>query len=96
MNIDFHLSTMFIKFYNDLKRDGITFIPDTEVAKYIFLKGYNDYVRIKMLVPIEELESEEKMKLVSECREMKGVFYTNETLIRNCKILHVINLLNNQ
>lgn len=96
MNIDFHLSTMFIKFYNDLKRVGVTFIPDTEVAKYVFLRAYEDYVKIEILVPIEDLPKEEKLKLVSECREMKDVFYTNKTLKRNCKILHVINLLNSQ
>lgn len=96
MNIEVDLCVMFVGCYNRLKEHGITFIPDTDVAKYILIRTYNQFVKEGLLSSIEDLDVEEKKKLVAECREMKDVFYTNETLIRNCKILHVINLLNNQ
>ena len=55
---------------------------------------YDLFVKDKSITPIEELPQEEKMKLTDECREMK-IQYTNETLITQCKILHLIKEINN-
>lgn len=78
-----------------MKGKGLTFIPNTEVAKIIMMEAYNQFVKEGVLVPIEELSVEEKMELVNECREMKEIFYTNESLIIDSKTLHTIKLINN-
>lgn len=96
MNVDVELCSFFVSFYNAKKKEGVVFIPDIEVAKDVMGRLYKQYVNEGLIKPIQLLSNEEKVELTSECRLMEGVAYTNESLILNCKILHVINLINNQ
>lgn len=96
MDIDISLSVLFVDFFNKKKSEGVTHIPCTAVAKKIMLGLYEKFVIEGVLNPIEELSLAEKQNLISECKMMKDIFYTNEKLITNCKILHLINLINVQ
>ena len=95
MNINVDLCSLFVSFYKKKKEAGITFIPDTKVAKYVMIRTYNAFLKEGILTPIEFLSGEEKIKLTTECREMKNVSYSNESLITSCKILHLIKFINN-
>lgn len=95
MEVDTSLTALFVNFYNGMKKDGVTFIPNSEVAKIVMIGQYKRFIAQKLLIPIELLDIEDKRALADECRLM-GIFYDNKTLIENCKILHVINLINQQ
>lgn len=94
METDDDLCSLFVNFYNSMREKGVTFIPNSAVAVNVMTRVYNRFVKYGELIKIEDLPKDEKMELVNECREMKGVFYTNESLIMGCKILHVIKLIN--
>lgn len=95
MDIDVEVTKFFVDFYNDQKANGKTWIPDCKVSRYVMLREYRRLISYGQLIPIEYLPIEEKVALTTECREMKNIFYTNESLKINCKILHLINLINN-
>lgn len=98
MNKSFNISLciFFVDMYNEWKAKGITLIPKTTVAQDVLLKAYDQLIlRDKVMLPIDLLTKEEKEKLVAECREVKDHNYTNETLIRDCKLLHVIKTIKN-
>lgn len=94
MNVYDWLSIDFIGWYNSAKKKGITFIPDTVVAKIVMGKLYDEFVRQGLLTKIEYLPVEEKVELTNECREVKDVLYTNKSLTENCRILHLIKFIN--
>ena len=96
MNIEVSLCALFAKNYRENKSVGVTYIPDTIVAKIVMTKMYNQFVNDGLLVPIEFLPEEKKIELVDECRRVKDSFYTNESLRVQCRILHAINIVNSK
>lgn len=104
MNIEDDLCVICVNFYNYTKEEGVTYIPDTAVAKYALLKKYYLFIQYGYLQRIEDIPTEEKIELTTECRniEMKDrsgkterIRFTNETLTDYCRILHVIKFINN-
>lgn len=95
-NIHASLTLFFFDMYESYKAKGITRIPNTSLACEILLQQYDNFIlREKIMLPIELLSKEQKEKLVAECREVKNHNYTNETLIRDCKLLHVVKTIKN-
>lgn len=92
MEIDLTLSVLFVNNYNENKRKGTNYIPDTAVVKAVMLPMYEKLVR-EGLIPIENLSEEGKRSLMAECRRT-GENYTNKTLIEQCKILYLIKTIN--
>lgn len=88
MEVDFKLSVLFAKAYNDNKQ----YIPDTKVVKIILLPMYERFVK-EGLTPIEDLPLEKKIELVNECKA-NGKNLDKETLIQKCKILYLLKSLN--
>jgi hypothetical protein len=85
-----------VSFYLGLYNTGkvsLMLLFTTGVAKEVFLSTYRSFVNDEILVSIESLPTEEKLKLVSECRET-GLNFSNETLINSAKILHTIKFIN--
>lgn len=95
MNVDVELCSFFVSFYNAKKKEGIVFIPNIEVAKDVMGRLYKQYIHEGILIPIQDLMIEEKTELTDECRQVKGAFYTNESLTSSCMILHLIKFINN-
>lgn len=62
------------------------YVPDSEVAKIIMIEQYDNAVRSELIKPIEEIEPQQKEKLVS---------IAGQSRIK-CKILHIINFINNE
>lgn len=91
MNIDESLTTLFVQYYQKMKREKKSYIPDTQVAKRILLRMYERFVS-EGLTPIENLNRQDKVSLTSECR-MTGERYSNQSLIEQCKILYLIKKL---
>ena len=93
-NENITLTRFFKNIYNG-EIDGIPkgYIPATSVAKAIFRLTYKSFITEKIMIPIEQLPTEEKKELVDECRKT-GEFFTNETLTEKCKALYVIKTIN--
>lgn len=87
------LSALFVNQYNRTKENGLPRVNFGGVARYVMIQVYNEFVKDKILMPIEELSFDDKMSLVDECRAT-GEFFTNETLIEQSKMLHVIRTIN--
>ena len=86
MNIDESLTILFSDYYQKMK--GKNYIPYTVVVKEILIPMYERFVR-EGLPRIEDLPHEEKVSLTEECRAT-GEKFTNETLIKQCKILYLL------
>lgn len=89
-SLNYSLTVFFMDMYLDSKKQGNTCIPTISVAKKVILPLYDSFIDEGAMVAIESLTEEEKINLVNECREVKNVIYTNETLILTAKILHVL------
>jgi len=90
MRIEEELLVIFVQYYNKTK-----VVPYSYVAKFAILKMYNQFVREQLLIPIEDLKQEDKMKLFNTVKE-KNKPKTKQEIISTCKILSVINLINEQ
>ncbi len=93
MTVNTSLTGIFVGIYNKIKKEGRTYIPFTTVAKTALLGVYKECVKDGSVIAIEDLQKEEKENLVAECRE-QDIFFTNETLIQQCKCLHLIKAIN--
>lgn len=92
MSLEDDLLIFFVNLYNEKK---IKIIPCGVVAEYAILKKYNQFIREGLLTPIENLSHEEKIKLFNMVKE-KNKPKTKQEIISTCKILSVINLINEQ
>ena len=92
MNIQIELTSKFVEMYN-VDSNGFCFIISAVVPKKILLKTYEIFVRDEIILPIEILNKEDKMKLVDKCRET-GLKFTNQSLSDAARILHTLNLIN--
>ena len=83
------LAILLINEYDIFKKKGIALIPNTSVCKDVFLRLYKNFTDDKTFERIEDLPEDKKILLTQECRRTNK-FYTNKTLIEDCKILYVI------
>ncbi len=88
------LVIFFVGVYNQQKSVNRTYIPDTGVARVTLTAAYKEFVKDGSLVAIEDLTPPEKENLSRECR-LQGMEFTNESLVRQCRTLHLIRLINN-
>jgi hypothetical protein len=72
---------------------SLGFLLESFVPKYILINDYYYFVKTGDLIPIEDLEYEDKVELVEKCRST-GVKFTTEKLKNAARILHTINLIN--
>lgn len=93
-DVNVALTGLFVNIYNKYKGENKTYIPNTSVAKITMIQVYESFIKEGILISIEKLSFEDKMSLVDECRAT-GATFTNETLIQQSKILHVIRTINN-
>ena len=93
MNIDESLTVLFSDYYQKMKWQKSSYIPDTVVVKAVLVPMYRRFVS-EGLTPIENLSHENKMSLVNECR-MTGEKYTNESLTDQCRILYLLKTITN-
>ena len=92
MNIQIELTSKFVEM-SKVDNNGFCFVISAGVPKKILLKTYEIFVRDEIILPIEILNKEEKIKLVDKCRET-GLKFTNQTLSDSERILHTLNLIN--
>lgn len=92
-DINATLSALFVNQYNRTIEQGCPRVNFGGVARYVMKQVYNEFVKDKTITPIEELSFDEKMSLVDECRATGGTF-TNETLIEQSKMVHLIRTIN--
>lgn len=92
MTIANDLVSFYIGMYNTGKV-SLMLLFTTGVSKDVFLTTYRSFIKEEILIPIEKLPNEEKLKLVSECKET-GLNFSNETLTNSAKILHTIKFIN--
>lgn len=93
-SINHQLTVFFIKMYNKHKEKGVTSIPTFTVPRIILLPLYDRLVEDGSMLPLDLLPEEEKESLVRECREVRNVRYTDESLTVAAKILHLIRTIN--
>lgn len=86
------------KHYHDLykgkvsgyeKTNWLQHILQAGVSKIVLIKLYEVAVVLNQITAIEFLPQYKKQSLVDECRAT-GINFTNETLIRSCRILYVL------
>ena len=92
MNVQIELSSLFVEMSN-VDNNGFCFVISAVVPKKILLRTYEMFVRDEILLPIEILNKEDKIKLVCKCRET-GIKFTNQSLSDAARILHTLNLIN--
>lgn len=92
MTIQNNLVAFYLGMYNS-GQVSLMLLLTTGVAKEVFLSTYKMFVLDKSITPIEKLPEDEKIKLVSECKET-GINFTNSTLTDSARILHIIKFIN--
>ena len=95
MKTDIDLAAFFVGVFNNNKgnKGCLEFLIESEVPKTVLIHTYNVFLKDEVLVPVELLTTEEKMKLVDKCRTT-DLKFTNETLTDAARILYTINFIN--
>lgn len=92
LTIENNLVGFYLSMYN-AGTASLLLLIDTPVSKEVFLSTYKNFIKEKLIEPIEKLPEENKKELVKECRDT-GLSFTNESLINSAKILHTIKFIN--
>ncbi len=85
-----------VAFYLGMYNSGqvsLTLLFSIGVAKDVFISTYKSFIKEGILTPVESLPTEEKVSLVSECKET-GLNFSNQSLTDSAKILHTIKFIN--
>lgn len=90
MTVNDNLSAFFVTMYNKNNLSA-TFLFESYVPNYVLIKTYKNFVREKILTPIEDILIEEKIKLWEEC---KATGVEKNKIVDAAKILHTIKFIN--
>lgn len=71
----------------------LSYIIEGAVPKFIFLATYNMFLRDEVIIPVELLPMEEKIKLKDKLNET-GLNFTNQTKTDAARILYTLNFIN--